>query len=368
VKEVGMHPRVLVIEDNENNRELARFLLEQAGCRVGMAENGRQGLEMAAQERPDIILMDIQMPEMDGYEAVARLRQDPATSAIPIVGVSSYAMPDDKEKAMASGSRVYRENPRSGEVREQVMAFLRGGGGSGCASDASTTNRTTVFLESVFQAMGHEVISAANARRGSNGSRDARSTSSSPTFHAPDGWVPILPRGAQPSRFDDAPSSLHLHLHREERPRVRPELGADRYILKLRNPPSSWPSRTMSSRNASGQAGANAGSPESEEAYLKLTARAWWRNSSKKVAALEQTTAELQSALAAKDEEMNRRLLLEEELAASAEDGGGGSPGGGRGPRLQQHPPIGVGPGGVAVARRSLGRGGPGVDGPDRGA
>jgi CheY-like chemotaxis protein len=135
VKEVGMHPRVLVIEDNENNRELARFLLEQAGCRVGMAENGRQGLEMAAQERPDIILMDIQMPEMDGYEAVARLRQDPATSAIPIVGVSSYAMPDDKEKAMALGFTAYIEKPIDPErFAEQVMAFLRGGGGSGCAS------------------------------------------------------------------------------------------------------------------------------------------------------------------------------------------------------------------------------------------
>lgn len=126
-----MSRKVLVIEDNENNRVLVQFLLERAGCEVLSTDNGLLGLEMAATARPDIILMDIQMPEMDGYETAERLRRNSLTSGIPIVGISSYAMPDDRTKAFAHGFKGYLEKPINPETfAEQILGFMgiEGGG------------------------------------------------------------------------------------------------------------------------------------------------------------------------------------------------------------------------------------------------
>lgn len=111
-----MKPRVLLIEDNANNRYLASFILEQLGLHVIHAENGRDGVAMARAERPDLILLDIQMPEMDGYEAGRLLLDDPVTASIPIIVVTSFAMPGDKAKAMAMGFADYIEKPFDPEV------------------------------------------------------------------------------------------------------------------------------------------------------------------------------------------------------------------------------------------------------------
>jgi two-component system cell cycle response regulator DivK len=106
-----MSGKILLVEDNENNRYLSNFLLVREGYTVVAVTNGLQALEAAHREKPDLILMDIQMPEMDGYETAQRLKGDPLTANIPIVGVSSFAMASDREKAIQAGFRGYIEKP-----------------------------------------------------------------------------------------------------------------------------------------------------------------------------------------------------------------------------------------------------------------
>ncbi|MBI5381786.1 MAG: response regulator [Opitutae bacterium] len=106
-----MNPCVLLIEDNEANRYLATFLLRQMGCTVEHAANGRDGLVLAERLHPALIVLDIQMPEMDGYEVATRLRAEPTTAKIPILVVTSYAMSGDRERAMALGVDDYLEKP-----------------------------------------------------------------------------------------------------------------------------------------------------------------------------------------------------------------------------------------------------------------
>ena len=106
-----MKPRVLLIEDNEANRQLATFLLENIGCEVRHAGDGAHGLASAENSPPDLIVLDIQMPEMDGYEVAARLRAQPTTTKIPILVVTSYAQSGDRQRAMALGVADYLEKP-----------------------------------------------------------------------------------------------------------------------------------------------------------------------------------------------------------------------------------------------------------------
>jgi two-component system, cell cycle response regulator DivK len=124
-----MKVKILLVEDNENNRYLAKFLLEREGMTVDTAENGFQAIEMAAREKPDLIVMDIQMPEMDGYETAKRLKNDPGLSHIPVVGVSSYAMPGDRDKAIRSGFAGYIEKPVNPETfGRDIINFLNNRG------------------------------------------------------------------------------------------------------------------------------------------------------------------------------------------------------------------------------------------------
>jgi CheY-like chemotaxis protein len=121
-----MNPKILVVEDNEKNRYLAAFLLRHEGFEVVEAIDGRQALEAACRELPDLILLDIQMPEMDGYETCDRLKVDPRTSEIPIVGVSSFAMLGDREKALQHGFAGYLEKPIAPETfAQRIRSFLR---------------------------------------------------------------------------------------------------------------------------------------------------------------------------------------------------------------------------------------------------
>ncbi|MDD2520595.1 MAG: response regulator [Kiritimatiellae bacterium] len=106
-----MNRTVLMIEDNEQNRYLATFLLERRGHSVVSSADGPSGIEEAARLHPDIILLDIQLPGLDGYAVARALRQNPALDAIPIVAVTSYAMPGDREKALEAGCTGYLEKP-----------------------------------------------------------------------------------------------------------------------------------------------------------------------------------------------------------------------------------------------------------------
>ncbi len=102
---------ILVIEDNEQNRYLIGYLLEKSGYVVQAAISGPIGIQMAGEVMPDLILLDIQLPGMDGYAVARALRADPKVRHISIVAVTSYAMLGDREKAMAAGCDGYIEKP-----------------------------------------------------------------------------------------------------------------------------------------------------------------------------------------------------------------------------------------------------------------
>ncbi len=103
--------KILLIEDNEQNRYLLTFLLTNSGYEVVAAESGPLGIELAARTLPDLILLDIQLPGMDGYAVARALKSDPRLSAIPIVAVTSYAMAGDRQRVLASGAQGYIEKP-----------------------------------------------------------------------------------------------------------------------------------------------------------------------------------------------------------------------------------------------------------------
>ncbi len=105
--------KVLVIEDNEANLYLMCAILQKLGCQVIEAQDGLIGVELAINEKPDLILMDIQLPKMDGYEATKRIRDIEELNKIPIIAVTSYAMVGDKEKILAAGCTSYIEKPIS---------------------------------------------------------------------------------------------------------------------------------------------------------------------------------------------------------------------------------------------------------------
>jgi two-component system cell cycle response regulator DivK len=108
-----MTKRILVIEDQEDNRQILRDLLSRAGFEMIEAEDGEQGVAAAIRERPDLILMDIQLPVLDGYEATRCIKANPELKAIHIIAVTSYALGDDKIKAMAAGCDDYVPKPYS---------------------------------------------------------------------------------------------------------------------------------------------------------------------------------------------------------------------------------------------------------------
>ena len=108
--------RILVVEDNETNLYLIKFMLNKSGYEVIEAMDGQTGVELAAKEKPDLILMDIQLPDIDGLEATKRIRASEADSEIPIIALTSYAMVGDREKALAAGCTGYIEKPINPET------------------------------------------------------------------------------------------------------------------------------------------------------------------------------------------------------------------------------------------------------------
>ena len=118
-------PPILLIEDNENNAYLARYLLEQAGLSVHIVSTGEQGLTFMRQQTPSLVLLDIQLPGLDGYQIAAVMQQDEALRAIPIIALSSFAMPAEKKKALELGCKGYIEKPiQPLKFVEQVRRFL----------------------------------------------------------------------------------------------------------------------------------------------------------------------------------------------------------------------------------------------------
>ena len=117
-----MSKRILVIEDQEDNRRILRDLLTSADFEVIEAVDGEAGLATAATHRPDLILMDIQLPGLDGYEATRRIKADAALRAIPVIAVTSYGLAGDADKAFAAGCDAYISKPYS---PRQLLAKVR---------------------------------------------------------------------------------------------------------------------------------------------------------------------------------------------------------------------------------------------------
>jgi len=117
--------RVLVIEDNEINLYLMRTIVQKLGHQVIEAQDGLSGVELAITERPDLILMDIQLPLLDGYEATKKIRAAEETKNIPIIAITSYVMVGDKEKILAAGCTAYIEKPIDPEsFIEELKKYL----------------------------------------------------------------------------------------------------------------------------------------------------------------------------------------------------------------------------------------------------
>ena len=117
--------RVLVIEDNEQNMYLITFILRKMGHDVLQAVTGELGVEAAERERPDLVLMDIQLPGIDGYEATRRIRASARAGDVPIVAITSFAMTGDRERLLAAGCNGYIEKPIDPDtIMAQLAAFL----------------------------------------------------------------------------------------------------------------------------------------------------------------------------------------------------------------------------------------------------
>ena len=121
-----MAPRVLVVEDNPVNLELVGALLESEGYSVIPAETADVGLQLAATETPDLVVMDVQLPGMSGYEATRRLKADPATAAIPVVALTAHAMQGEEARAGEAGCDAFLTKPIDTKVfRETLRRFLK---------------------------------------------------------------------------------------------------------------------------------------------------------------------------------------------------------------------------------------------------
>jgi CheY-like chemotaxis protein len=115
---------ILVIEDNDNNRMLVRDVLQASGYQIVEAETAEDGLRLAAEQHPALILMDIQLPGMSGIEALKHLRANPATSAIPVMAVTASAMTQDRHHIMAAGFDGYQSKPISIQPFLQAVRAL----------------------------------------------------------------------------------------------------------------------------------------------------------------------------------------------------------------------------------------------------
>ncbi len=118
-------PKLLVVEDNEMNRDMLSRRLERKGFEVLCAENGEEGIKAARTGSPDLILMDMSLPVMDGWEATRRLKADPATSSIPVIALTAHAMAGDRDRALAAGCDDYDTKPvEFPRLLEKIQARL----------------------------------------------------------------------------------------------------------------------------------------------------------------------------------------------------------------------------------------------------
>lgn len=127
--------RILLVEDNETNRNLLVRRLSKRGFEVSTATNGIEGIEKARSEKPDLVLMDLSLPEMDGWEAMRRLRADPSSASLRIIALTAHAMADDRRKASEAGCDDFDTKPVDIErlITKMTALLARPHGGVGAA-------------------------------------------------------------------------------------------------------------------------------------------------------------------------------------------------------------------------------------------
>jgi CheY-like chemotaxis protein len=135
-------PKVLLVEDNEMNRDMLSRRLERKGYQVVMAMDGQDGVAKARSEAPDIILMDMSLPVLDGWEATRRLKADAATRSIPVIALTAHAMSSDRDKALEAGCDDYDTKPVElprllAKMQELLSGSGLGGSDGGSDSDSS---------------------------------------------------------------------------------------------------------------------------------------------------------------------------------------------------------------------------------------
>ena len=117
--------KVLVVDDNRASRDLIRAILKPVRCNVIEASQGQQALDLIQQERPDLVLLDVDMPGLDGITVVKRIRQNTSLAGLPVVAVTAFAMESDRERCMAAGFTAYLTKPvRAAILRQQVQQLL----------------------------------------------------------------------------------------------------------------------------------------------------------------------------------------------------------------------------------------------------
>jgi two-component system cell cycle response regulator DivK len=116
--------RILLVEDNQDNQDLMRFLLERAGYEVLSVGNGLLGIEMARREKPDVVVMDLSLPELDGWHAAKQMKSDPELKSIPLVAVTAHTMPGDRRKALDAGFDSYISKPINIHIFDVTVAKM----------------------------------------------------------------------------------------------------------------------------------------------------------------------------------------------------------------------------------------------------
>ncbi len=168
-----MTARILIIEDNPDNLELMRYVLEAFGYQALTASNGQEGINVAERALPDLILCDIQLPDIDGYEVVKRIRSTPNLAAIPLIAVTALAMAGDRDKALRAGFDGYLSKPIDpAAFVPQMEAFLSANLGNATLKPA--TRRTILAVDNVqanldlviyiFESSGYRVVATMDAK------------------------------------------------------------------------------------------------------------------------------------------------------------------------------------------------------------
>ena len=121
-------PKILIVEDNEMNRDMLSRRLARNGFEVALAVDGKQGVDMATSEKPDLILMDMSLPIMNGWEATEKVKSNPATKNIPVIALTAHAMSEDREKCIAAGCNDFDTKPVDlPRLLEKIKALLPAG-------------------------------------------------------------------------------------------------------------------------------------------------------------------------------------------------------------------------------------------------